>query len=175
MANNCSTSCALIGGWEYVGCSKGTGGISKVYISTGYTAYDIGSDCTLTGLTGGTWFTFDQIQETSSQTEKSVSSIGNQSLYFEGEIEIILPTKNNWTTIRNQFNTLARSGCVIITLNNNGDYKIHGLTNKCELSEGSISDGKLMGDSQSCVMKFQYKEPNPSYKLTSGSVFNSTY
>lgn len=177
MATTPSNTCSNVSaGFAVPQCAFAAGGINTIWFSTatGLTfTFDV--DNQITAITGGSFYRYDLVQETGEQTEKVVTNIQNTSQHWAGEITLVIPKKS--VAMRQQVKALASSGSYIITLDNNGQYRLFGYSNRCYMLDGASNTGRALSDANNYVLKFSSKESQESFFIAAGpgSGFTSSY
>lgn len=167
-------TCSISSGFQLPSCSLTQGGVTAVYIAPWTAAtYTLNTDDVVTNITGANFYKFDCVTETAEFTQKSVSNIQNQSLYYDQEVSIIIPIQS--AAKRNQYKALASSGVLIIVEDRTGTFNLVGKEQAAFLAEGSVSAGKAAGDRNGYELKWSAKGDEPAFIVSASTSFTSSY
>ena len=108
---------------------------------------------------------YEQVAETATLTEQIQGSDANGTLFYEQDLEIVIPRWN--VTLRNELYLLAKNRLWIIVKTANDTYKLLGATRFATMQPSSVTTGKASGDLSGYTLKFKAKEPQESYFVSS--------
>lgn len=163
-------ACALTTGYT-LDCRDQVGGIKQVY----FCEYNSGSSFTVASgtisaftLCGSTSFRkYEQVAETASFTEAHTTNDQNGTLFFEQDLEIVIPKWN--VTLRNELYLLAQNRLWVIVKDANDTYKLMGAVRFATMQTSTGASGKASGDLNGYTLKFKAKEALPAYFVSSSA------
>ena len=141
-------------------CMDSLGGLKVAYILAGditSTVENVGGEITdING--GGSFYEFALAKDTAFYTETITPSNVNGSLFYQGELTIVLQKMD--AIKRNQILLLAQNRDLRIAFvdNNNVTY-IAGLSRGMVMSSGTAATGTAVGDLNGYTLVFQSQEP----------------
>ena len=170
-------SCNITSGFT-LGCRDNTGGVKRAYIYGGDDTLDItfesGSISDISG--SGTWYTFDQVRETSTFTDSFEASTENQTIVYTQTLELMFHKMEG--DRQNFVQTVAKNPdlrIIVETQNGqdqggvvagNGRYFMMGQVNGASAISDEGGTGKAFGDANGITVTFEAKEPLPAHEIT---------
>ena len=141
-------------------CMDSLGGVKVAYILAGEIASTTENEGgEIDGVTGnGSFYEFQLAKDTAFYNETITPSNTNGSLFYQGELTIVLQKMD--AAKRNQILLLAQNRDLRIAFvdNNNVTY-IAGLSRGMVMSSGTAATGTAVGDLNGYTLVFQSQEP----------------
>jgi len=141
-------------------CMDSLGGVKVAYILAGditETTENVGGE--ITDITGtGNFYEFQLAKDTAFYNETITPSNANGSLFYQGELTIVLQKMD--AVKRNQILLLAQNRDLRIAFVDNNDVTyIAGLSRGMVMSSGTAATGTAVGDLNGYTLIFQSQEP----------------
>jgi hypothetical protein len=154
-------ACALTQGF-LVDCKTSTGGIVELYIGNYDPAMTITANPSgeITSITGTTVYRYEAVKQTSSTAEAIQVSVENGTVVYNPVIVFALNKQEQ--TKRNEIKLLAQAKLIIISKDQNGLYRLFGMANGMDLTEGGINSGLAFADRNGYDLTFSGFEPEPA-------------
>ena len=108
-----------------------------------------------------------ELKGSNSIDEANPNSRENGTSFWEGSGSITLKKQDLAT--RKEMKLLSRERVLVVSEDYNGNFKIHGIHNGCEISIATAS-GAGMGDLSGYTLEITFTEQEPSYFLDSSII-----
>lgn len=119
----------------------------------------------------GVFFTFNQIQETSSFTATPNANVQNGSLFYESILTLVFT--NYDAGLRYVIKTLAENNLVAVVLLKSGEYVYLGQSGGLDVNGGEGGSGVASGDRNGASLTFRAVEADPPLTLDAAFVASS--
>ena len=170
-------ACNITSGFT-LGCRDNTGGVRKVYILGGSDGAitDVNrTDGAISEITGsGTFYTFEQVKQTSNFTETINSSVENGTIFYQQDL--VLQFHKISGSFQEMVEDLGKNPEIYVILETNngsednaGRYFLLGQYNGLTLSAGTGQTGTAFGDLNGYNLTFSGQEPIPAGEIVVAS------
>ena len=170
----------IIYGYNARGACKIVGGVKTVYLTNSENITAVGTTGpspvtqidSFTYATGGLWYEFNQIQETSSLTMTPVANVQNYSLFFEEILTLVFTSYD--ANLRYIVKSLAQNNLVAVVELRSGEFVYIGNYTGLDISGGEGGSGVAAGDRNGFSLTFRAIEPeapltlDPTFVASSG-------
>lgn len=161
----------IIYGFNARGACKIVGGVKTVYLTNSENITAVGTTGpspvtqinSFTYATGGLWYEFNQIQETSSLTMTPNASVQNYSLFFEEILTLVFTNYN--ADLRYIVKSLAQNNLVAVVELRSGEFVYIGNYTGLDISGGEGGSGIAAGDRNGFSLTFRAIEPEAPLTL----------
>lgn len=162
---------SILYGHNAAGACKIIGGVETVYITNSDNITAVGTTGpspvtqinSFTYATGGLWYEFQQIQETSSLTMTPTANVQNYSLFYDCVLTLVF---TDYTAeLRYVVKTLAENNLVAVVKLRSGEYLYVGQELGLDINGGEGSSGVAAGDRNGFSLTFRSVESNPPLTL----------
>jgi hypothetical protein len=161
------SNCVINSGYA-LGCRDNTGGIQKALVnsfSADTVTWSTDAAGVITGQTGaGTYYTFQQRNETGSFNQTGQHSPENGTNFWEQNVELVFHKYE--ASSRNLLYSLALNELSVIVQDQNGKYFLVGQQNGANLIASEAGSGKAYGDMNGSTVTIQGKEPIPAREIS---------
>ena len=140
-------------------CMDSLGGVKVAYILAGEITSTVEVAGEITDINGtGNFYEFQLAKDTAFYNETITPSNANGSLFYQGELTIVLQKMD--AVKRNQILLLAQNRDLRIAFVDNNDVTyIAGLSRGMVMSSGTAATGTAVGDLNGYTLVFQSQEP----------------
>ena len=161
----------ILYGHNAAGACKIIGGVETVYITNSDNITAVGTTGpspvtqinSFTYATGGTWYEFKQIQETSSLTMTPTANVQNYSLFYDCVLTLVFTDYN--AELRYVVKSLADNNLVAVVKLRSGEYLYVGQELGLDINGGEGGSGVAAGDRNGFSLTFRSVESNPPLTL----------
>ena len=165
------TDCSLITN-ETIDCANSVGGIKAIYITElGNKSSITSSSGTITAftLTSGKKFWQYELEKNNAELKvKGIRSVDAGTLFYESELTFTL--KKMSAQKQNNLSNLMQNRLMVITLDKNGVYFLHGELNGMDLSTMEGGSGKAAGDMNGYTLTLTGQEEAQARVVTTGLI-----
>ena len=161
----------IIYGHNARGACKIVGGVKTVYLTNSDNITAVGTTGpspveqinSFTYATGGLWYEFNQIQETSSITMTPNANVQNYSLFYECILTLVFT--NYDANLRYVVKSLADNNLVAVIELRSGEYIYIGKYTGLDINGGEGGSGVAAGDRNGFSLTFRALEENTPLTL----------
>lgn len=161
----------ILYGHNAAGACKIIGGVETVYITNSDEITAVGTTGpspvtqinSFTYATGGMWYEFKQIQETSSLTMTPTANVQNYSLFYDCILTLVFTDYN--AELRYVVKSLADNNLVAVVKLRSGEYLYVGQELGLDINGGEGGSGVAAGDRNGFSLTFRSVESNPPLTL----------
>jgi len=159
------------------GACKIIGGVEEVFFANSDNITAVGvtgsgtSDEAINSMTAGStgvFYSFKQIQETSSFTATPNANIQNGSLFYETLLTVVFTDYN--PTLRYVIKTLSENNLVAVVKLKTGTYVYLGESGGLDINGGEGGSGVASGDRNGASLEFRGVEQDPPLTLDAAFV-----
>lgn len=152
-------NCALTSDYNF-GCDVGAGGVKELYLieleNMTAVVESSGVITSITKASGKIFRKYQLVLETSTFGEDITGNRQNGTLFYAQRGTIIINKQS--VAVRNEILLLAKNNLVVVTLDNNGDYRLYGRENGLRVATGTAETGTAWADRNGYTLNFTGNE-----------------
>jgi hypothetical protein len=164
-------ACQIIEG-STIPCRDRVGGISELYLTefanVTSTTNTSGTITAMTQAASTKFWKYSLEKENAAFTDNYQTSVENGTSWSEPELVFTL--KGFTAKNKNNIRLVSQNAVVIIIKDNNGTYKMLGITNGMDLVTAPGVTGKMVNDFNGLTLTFKGKEPNYAPEVSSSVI-----
>lgn len=158
-----------------LGCRDNTGGVQRVLIKSfskddSYT-YNV-DGAIVSGVSGETYYEFEQTSEAAEFTQEGQHSIENGTNFWNQKVNLVFHKYQ--ASLRDLLYVLAQKELTVLIQDQNGKWFLIGEQNGANLISSAANVGKAYGDMNGVTVGLQAKEPTPAREATQAYIDSLT-
>lgn len=158
--------CALTQGYN-LDCMENAGGVKTIFVMEFENATTItptaGLITTLTKATGKKFQKYNLEKETAEASEQMTVNRENHTKFVKQTIKFVFNKKS--VSLRDEITLLAANRCLVVTLDNNGEYWLYGKDFGLNVATVDGKTGVKLGDRNGYELTLESDEKAFAYKL----------